>query len=255
MSLERLVVTAVLLEGRSQADVARAYGRSQSWVSRLLARYRAEGQGAFQPRSRRPKTNPNAVSDQVVDLIVGLREDLTAAGLDAGPDTIVWHLRHHHQVRVSAATVARKLARAGLVVPDPSKRPNSSYSRFQAELPNETWQADFTHYQLATGRDVEILTWLDDHSRKALHISAHHRITGHLVLTAFRETCGQHGIPASTLTDNGMVFTTRLAGGRGGLNALEKELEAPQVLCRSYAGCGSRLIAASCACSNSSGVR
>jgi transposase InsO family protein len=44
------------------------------------------------------------------------------------------------------------------------------------------------------------------------------------VLLAFRAACEQHGIPASTLTGNGMVITTRLAGGRGGRNALEHEL-------------------------------
>ena len=33
-----------------------------------------------------------------------------------------------------------------------------------------------------------------------------------------------HGVPASTLTDNGMVFTTRLSGGKGGRNGLEHEL-------------------------------
>ena len=71
---------------------------------------------------------------------------------------------------------------------------------------------------------MEILTWLDDHSRYALHISAHVRVTGPSVLTAFRETAAQHGHPASVLTDNGMVFTTRFAGGRGGRNHLEFEL-------------------------------
>jgi hypothetical protein len=44
------------------------------------------------------------------------------------------------------------------------------------------------------------------------------------VLATFRAACADHGIPASTLTDNGMVFTTRLAGGRGGRNGLETEL-------------------------------
>ena len=56
MSKVRLVITAVVVEGRSQGEVARAYGVSQGWVSRLVARYRAEGEAAFEPRSRRPKT-------------------------------------------------------------------------------------------------------------------------------------------------------------------------------------------------------
>ncbi|WP_310961614.1 integrase core domain-containing protein [Nocardioides terrisoli] len=44
------------------------------------------------------------------------------------------------------------------------------------------------------------------------------------MLRTFRETVAEHGIPASTLTDNGMVFTTRLSGGKGGRNHLETEL-------------------------------
>ena len=79
---------------------------------------------------------------------------------------------------VSAATVLRCLHRAGLVVAQPHKRPRSSYVRFQAEQPNETWQADFTHYRLIDGADVEILCWLDDHARYALRLSAHQRVTG-----------------------------------------------------------------------------
>ena len=120
-----------------------------------------------------------------------------------------------------------------LIIPEPKKRPKSSYIRFAADLPNECWQADFTHYRLTRangapgvtpGADVEILSWLDDCSRYALSVTAHPRISGPIVLSSFRETVAQHGIPASTLTDNGMVFTTRLAGGRGGRNAFEHEL-------------------------------
>ena len=79
-------------------------------------------------------------------------------------------------------------------------------------MPNETWQSDFTHYRLTPtpGVDVEIISWLDDCTRYALHVSAHHRVTAPIVTTTFRETLLQHGIPASTLTDNGMVYTVRL---------------------------------------------
>ena len=88
-------------------------------------------------------------------------------------------------------------------------------------MPNETWQSDFTHYRLtrpdgSPGADVEIITWLDDHSRYALHVTAHHRVTAPIVLATFREAAAQHGIPASTLTDNGMVYTARLAGTAAG---------------------------------------
>jgi len=224
MSKAGLVVTAVTVEKRPVGEVARAYGVARSWIYTLLARYRAEGEAAFEPRSRRPKTFPSAIGDATVALIIELRKELSGQGLDAGPDTIAWHLEHHHQVRVSAATVARYLARHGLVVPEPRNRPKSSYIRFSAEQPNECWQADFTHYPLASGADTEILTWLDDHSRLALRVTAWNRVTGPIVLAEFRAAAARYGPPASTLTDNGMVFTTRLSGGRGGRNAFEHEL-------------------------------
>jgi len=234
VSKRRLVITAVL-NGESQSEVARTYGVSQGWISRLLARYRLEGEAAFLPRSRRPRSSPTATSAEAVELIVRLRKELTDAGLDAGPQTIAWHLEHHHQVHVSVATISRQLTRAGLVVPEPKKKPKTAYLRFAAEQPNETWQADFTHYRLthpggSPGAEVEVLTWLDDHSRFALSVTTHHRVTGPIVLATFRQTTAQHGVPASTLTDNGMVFTTRLSGGKGGRNGFEHELRALGVL-------------------------
>jgi len=224
VSKARLVITAVVVEGRRPGEVAAAYGVARSWVYELVARYRAEGDTAFEPRSRRPRTSPTAIADTTVELIVELRRQLSAQGLDAGADTIAWHLEHHHGVRVSRATIDRTLRRQGLVVPAPRKRPRSSYIRFQAEQPNECWQADFTHYRLASGVDVEILSWLDDHARHALSVTAHRCVTGPIVADTFHAAIAQHGPPASTLTDNAMVFTTRLAGGRGGRNAFESEL-------------------------------
>jgi transposase InsO family protein len=158
------------------------------------------------------------------ELVLLLRKQLAEQGMDAGADTIGWQLKHHHHTELSRATINRILVRAGVVTPQPAKRPKSSYIRFEAEQPNETWQSDFTHYRLLDGSDVEIITWPDDHSRYALHISAHRRITGPIVHDTFSETVAAHGIPASTLTDNGLVYTTRFAGGKGGRNHLEHEL-------------------------------
>jgi transposase InsO family protein len=224
MSKARLVITAVTVEKRPVSEVARSYGVARSWIYTLLARYLSEGEAAFEPRSRRPKSSPSAIPADTADLIIWLRKDLAGRGLDAGPHTIAWHLAHHHHITVSAATVSRYLARAGLVTPDPGKRPKSSYVRFAAEMPNECWQADFTHYPLASGAGTEILTWLDDHSRLALRVTAHQWVTGSIVLAQFRTAVTQYGPPASTLTDNGLVFTTRFAGGKGGRNGFEAEL-------------------------------
>lgn len=230
MSTRRLVITAVL-SGSSQSEVAREYGVSQGWVSRLMARWRREGDAAFEPRSRRPHTSPAAVPPAQVELITALREQLTGEGLDAGAESIRWHLQHRHGITVSRATIHRTLVRQGLVTADPAKRPKASYQRFEATMPNQCWQSDFTHYPLTDGTDCEIITWLDDCSRYALHITAHRRITGPLVITTFRETCQLHGRPASTLTDNGMVYTTRFSGrpGRNGFETLLAQWQIRQI--------------------------
>jgi transposase InsO family protein len=230
VSRARLVITAITKQGLTQAEAARTYGLSEATVSRLMARYRAEGEAAFEPRSRRPKTSPGATPPTTVEVVLRLRKELLEAGHDAGPDTVVWHLDQHHDTTVSRATVHRILTRHGAITPEPRKRPKSSYIRFEAAMPNECWQSDFTHYPLTDThtfpKGVEIITWLDDCTRYALHISAHRAITTPIVTATFREAAGQHGIPASTLTDNGMVYTVRLAGiGRqGGRNGFEQQL-------------------------------
>src|SRR5262245_32248231 len=117
MPKARLVITAVIAERRPVSEVARSYGVARSWVYALLARYRAEGEAAFEPRSRRPKTSPTAIAGSTAGLITGLRKELAGAGLDAGPQTIAWHLAHHHQIQVSPATISRYLTRHGLVTP------------------------------------------------------------------------------------------------------------------------------------------
>jgi transposase InsO family protein len=230
MSKTQLIITALFVENQTPAQVAARYGVHRAWVYKLKARYEAEGDTALEPRSRRPTTSPAATPPEIVELVLRLRKELLEAGHDAGPDTLVWHLTHHHQVTLSRATVHRILTRHGAITPEPKKRPKSSYIRFEAKMPNETWQSDFTHYPLTDTtrfpKGIEIITWLDDCTRYALHISAHRAITTAIVKASFKEAAGQHGIPASTLTDNGMVYTVRLAGiGRqGGRNGFEQQL-------------------------------
>jgi len=213
MSKARLVLTALLVDRQTPAEVAARYGVHRSWVYRLKARHQADGEAAFEPRSRRPKTSPTAIPVATVTLITELRDKLTTAGLDAGPDTIAWPLAHHHGTTVSASTVSRYLTRAGLITPAPKKRPKSSYLRFAATLPNETWQSDFTHYRLTQpdgtpGPDTEVLTWLDDCSRYALSVTAHARVTGPSSLPGSR--------PAACLPPSSAVRYLTEVGAKGG---------------------------------------
>jgi transposase InsO family protein len=218
MSRSRVAVLQVVSHQLSATQAAVEYGFSRRHLHRLLARYREGGLEALEPRSRRPKTTPIATPEDVRERVIELRAQLTADGLDAGPQTIAWHLEQEGRKPPAPATISRILHRAGLITPQPRKRPRSSYLRFEMAQPNEMWQSDFIHWRLADGTDVEILNWLDDHSRYLLSATVHQPVTGDDVVEVFLDVVEQYGPPASTLTDNGSVYTSRFTGGR---NAFE----------------------------------
>jgi hypothetical protein len=122
----------------------------------------------------------------------------------------------------SLSTIWRILRREGLIVSEPQKRPHCSLIRFQADLPNEMWQADITCWCSAGGHDVEILNLIDDHSRLFLRSDAYPRVKAKDVVQSFHGAAELHGLPASLLSDNGAVFT---GSYRGGKVLLESELE------------------------------
>jgi transposase InsO family protein len=219
MGMAQLVVTAVLVEGRTKSEVARDYGVSRRWVITLVQRFLAEGEPGLTPHSRRPRSSPARTPQAVEDEIVALRKDLDRGGHEAGAATIAAHLEHRHGHAPAVSTIWRILSARGFVTPQPHKRPKSSYQRFVADQPNERWQLDITHYRLADNTEVEILNILDDHSRLAVASTTRRIFTAGDVNAVFENTAAQHGDPAGLLSDNGAVFTG--APRRGGRVALE----------------------------------
>lgn len=222
MAMATYLVTAVLAEGRSVREVANDHGVSKAWVYELVARYKRDGEAGLVARSRRPHTSPSKISGYFEDEIVRVRKELTDSGFDAGPETIRFHLAKKHKKAVpSVSTIWRVLKQRGFVVPEPHKRPKSSWIRFCADLPNERWQMDVTHVLLAGGEEVEILNVIDDHSRICV-ASVARRITKAIdVVTTFHEAAARYGYPASVLSDNGAIFT---AEARHGVCVMESEL-------------------------------
>jgi transposase InsO family protein len=222
MGMARYVVDAVLLEGRGVREVAAAHGISRSWIYELLGRFRAGGYEALEPRSHRPHSCPHETPAALVRAIVELRRELAAEGHDAGPATIAYHLAEQLDQSPSRTTIWRILQREGLLTPQPQKRPICSRIRFEADLPNECWQADITAWTLADGTLVEILNLIDDHSRLHLGSYAHARVKAADVVESFHKAVELHGLPESLLSDNGAVF---VGGYRKGKVRLEYELE------------------------------
>jgi transposase InsO family protein len=224
MDKGRFLIETHLRTPRPIGELAEVHGVSRSWLYKLLARYRLEGELGLEPRSRRPHLSPNRISDQFEDEIVLIRKRLSDVGLDAGAETIRYHLEQIHRTEApSASTIYRVLKQRGFVNPEPKKRPHCSYTRFTAELPNECWQADFTHWDLTNGLKFEILNVIDDHSRLLVASRAFVRIKSPDVVRTLHYAAESLGFPETFLTDNGLVFTTRRLK-QSGMGAFETEL-------------------------------
>ncbi|WP_018295966.1 IS481 family transposase [Corynebacterium lubricantis] len=223
------IIKAITEQHMSVTEASRHFNRSRQWIYTLLKRYNVAGPEGVEPQSTAPKNRPNKIPDTVVKEIVAIRRELASKGADNGPDSIAWVLTQRGLHAPAESTIRRILRTHGLITPQPRKRPKSSLHRFQAMLPNECWQADVTYLRLADGSDVEVLDFLDDHSRFLLYLVAYPRVYGPTVVRAIEQITADYGLPQSTLTDNGLIFTACLAGVKGGKNGFEKYLEAHSI--------------------------
>jgi transposase InsO family protein len=219
MDKGRFAIETHLRTGRPIAELARAYELDRSWLYRRLARYRREGEAGLEQRSRRPHRSPSRIADLYEEEIVVLRKELTDAGFDAGADTIRSHLARRHAVVPSTSTIWRVLKTRGFVTPQPHKRPKNSYKRFVADLPNECWQADVTHVEVANGVVFEVLNVIDDHSRVCVASRVFVSTRSPDVVRTLHRAAAQWGYPEKFLADNGAIFTASKGGGVGDIEA------------------------------------
>jgi len=184
-------------------------------------RARIEGEGSWQPRSRRPKTSPGRTPAEVTGRIVRLRGELAP---DNGADTILAELRQiaardgweQRGLRVPhRSTVNKILTREGLVTPQPGKRPKSSWRRFAYARPRDCYQLDATEVKLAGGQAVVIFDVLDDCTRLLAACQAADAETAAAAVTAITAAAQACGAPGIVLCDNGAAFGGGIARGQG----------------------------------------
>lgn len=213
MDVKMLVAT--LPDDVKLAPWCRRLGISRQTAYKWRARYRLEGVAGLEERSRAARQPAGRISAELEDEIVAARKWLCDAGLDGGPAS-VWSLLHDHDVAgvPSEATIWRVLVRRGLVIPQPRKRPKVTSQRFVRARPNECWQIDATHTELATGQVVEIINMIDDCSRLCVDSLAVVVCTSPTAWKAFSRAAVRYGLPAELLSDNGAAFRTVTAGAR-----------------------------------------
>jgi transposase InsO family protein len=211
-----------------QIDNVSAYCRDQQTSRQTFYKWRRrfgeDGLAGLEERPRRPHHSPGQTAAAVEDAVLRKRKQLIEAGRDHGPQSIVWALQRDGVAVPSRSTVWRILTRHGVIVAQPQKRPKSATKRFCFTRPNECWQSDWTQWSLADGAVVAIAGTLDDHSRYLSGLrAASGQASNHLVWSVMLAGIAECGIPAMSLTDNGIVYTGRL---RGYESAFEANLRA-----------------------------
>ncbi|MGF0326243.1 integrase core domain-containing protein [Gordonia hongkongensis] len=185
----------------------------------LRKRAKEEGPSAvLEPRTRRPKSSPSALSDEVRAQAVAVRAALETSGLDHGPISVHDKMQSMGLTQVpSTASLARIFRQAGVARLEPKKKPRSAWRRFVYPAPNACWQLDGTEYVLTGGRRCVILQLIDDHSRYAVgsHVAAGE--TADAAIAVFDKAVAAHGVPQRLLTDNGPALNPSRRGRIGRL--------------------------------------
>jgi transposase InsO family protein len=209
MSLRRTIVE-IDTSTVNVTEFCRSHGVSTWFFWDLRRRHAQLGDIVLEPASRAPKQVANKTPLEVEDAIVRARKELLDAGLDAGADSIEFHLRDLDGLP-SRSTIWRILRARGWVTPEPRKAPRSSGRSFCAERANDCWQLDDTSWELADGSPVKILDVIDDHSRLAVASVAMTTCTGAAALAVVAEAATVIGWPARFLSDNARAFRHVLA--------------------------------------------
>lgn len=172
----------------------------------------------LEPRTRRPRSSPSKLNNEVKEQAIAVRAALEASGLDHGPISVHEKMRTMGLTQVpSTASLARIFREAGVARLEPKKRPRSAWRRFVYPAPNACWQLDATEYVLSAGRKCVIFQLIDDHSRYALasHVAAGETVKD--AITVVDKAIAAHGVPQRLLTDNGLALNPSRRGYLGQL--------------------------------------
>jgi transposase InsO family protein len=195
-----------VMAGIPVTEVAERYGVSRQSVHAWLARYRDEGPPGLEDRSHKVHQHPWQIPAELEAAVCELRR----AHRKWGPKRLVFEMGRRGLGTVTRSTVYRVLIRNQLIEPRSRRRRRQDYVRWERPVPMQLWQLDVTASAfLADGREVKIVTGIDDHSRYCVIARAVLRATARPVCRAFVEAMTIYGVPEEVLTDNGTVFTGR----------------------------------------------
>ncbi|MFH5878429.1 DDE-type integrase/transposase/recombinase [Arthrobacter sp. NA-172] len=217
------------------ARFCRQHKVSRSWFYKVRAAAEASGSiRAMELGSTKPKSSPAQIGSGMVEVALLTRDSLEQAGYDHGPLSVAAKMRRQGFEPPSRATLARIFTRAGVVVPEPRKKPRSALRRFVYPEPNGCWQIDSTEWMLAKGTKVAIFQIVDDHSRLALASLVASGETSEAAIRVVKTAIERHGVPRKFLSDNGSAFNPTRMGRTGALVDYLKSLGVEPITGKPY---------------------
>ena len=203
-------------------ELCQEYGISPKTGYKWKARFLEAGPQGLSDRSRKPKTSPKQIAEDVVCEIIRIKNDHKAWG----PLKVreVYARKHRHAELPSQSTFKRVLEKAGLVKKrrrKPSDTCGRIENRIVPEAPNQLWTTDFKGWWYTNNRErCEPLTVRDEFSRFVLCASALDDAKSVTVRRQFERLFETYGLPKAIRSDNGTPFaSTRAPLGLSRLSA------------------------------------
>jgi transposase InsO family protein len=200
-------VLAVIRDGLTVTEVAKAFGVSRQSVYAWMKRYEQGGLTALAEQSHQPKYSPLQMPPEIEARVLELRR----LHPRWGQVTLHYKLKKEGVSPLpSLSAIYRSLLRHRLIEPKATRKKLVTYKRWERGRPMELWQMDIVGgILLEDGTECKILTGVDDHSRFCVCAGIMVRATARPVCGFFGQALERHGVPEEVLTDNGKVFTNR----------------------------------------------
>jgi putative transposase len=210
---ERIKFIATYLEGMETfSELCDQYNISRKTGYKWVERYEENGLIGLGDQSRAPASNPNAISEEVTNIILSERDKHPTWG----PKKLLVLLERKHPrlILPVPSTVGQILKRNGLI----KKKRRRIYSAARGELreyssPNSIWCADFKGHFPVGRKRCNPLTISDGFSRYLIKCEGLRRPLHSYVVPVFESAFREYGLPEAIRTDNGAPFSTLAPGG------------------------------------------
>lgn len=208
---------------------------SRSAIMDWLKRYEASGHDlkSLWPKTRADKGRLRSMNQETEQAILMLKKELgTAVTLP-----VLLQIAGERQIlppgfNVSLQTLYRLFERHGL---DESAPSGVDRRAFEAELPNDLWQADIMHGPYVTDgnrkRKAFLFAIIDDHSRLIVHSWFYLNERLENFLDCFKKAIAKRGLPRKLYLDNGPAFRShqlRLCLASLGVELVHSKAYVPQ---------------------------